>query len=150
MQTETKTSTFVIHHDRCDPACWAPADILALANFVSTGDLRHAAHLSRLGMQLVLSEHHEPKGGDMEAIGYMPTETDGCYLRNDIGDIEDVVDDDDVFRIYPVFRGHMQYAVRIGIGDHEGDFEGYEYERFNNEGRAVELLKSLQQETTDG
>ncbi len=35
---EPKTSTFVIHHDRCNPTAWNAMDILALADFISAGE----------------------------------------------------------------------------------------------------------------
>lgn len=119
-----KTSTFTIHHDRCKPADWKPRDVLALANFVRTGDLRHAAELSRLGVELILSEHHVPKGGELQVIGFarptMPPE-----VVSD--DIEEVAGDEEVSALVRIYRGPVEYTSRIAMGDGDGHFEGYDY-----------------------
>lgn len=141
-----KTSTFEIDHDRCKPGEWTAADVLALADLVKTGNLARAAHMSRLGMKMVASEHHKAKGGDLEMIGFMPFENDGTYLRCDVADIDDLVDDDDVFEVCRVYRAPSNYAVRIPIGDQEGNFDGYEYEIMEDRDTAVKLLSSLEDE----
>jgi hypothetical protein len=116
-----KTSTFTIHHDKCDPSKWTAHDVLAFADFVRTGNLQNAAALSRLGVQLVLSEHHVPKGGTLEEIGW--AEPKG----NEIYDLEDL-SEDDVTELCRVYRGPVEYVAKIGVGNEHGDFEGYEYE----------------------
>lgn len=142
---ESKTSTFTIYHDRCDPAAWTPANVLTLANFIITGNLQYAASLSRLGMQLVRSEHHEPLGGELEAFGYMlPGDCSEVFC-----DIEDIVDSGDVVDICQVYRGPTQYAVQIPTGDPDGNFDGYEYEVMDTESEAIELLESFQQDSAD-
>lgn len=119
---DNKTSTFSIHHDRCEPEKWTATDLLAFAQFVKTGNLACAARLARLGVQLVRSQHHEPKGGHLEHIGF-------CDLHGDYASpLDEVAGDEDVTPVMPLYRGPVEYAVRIPIGDEDGYVEGYEYE----------------------
>lgn len=119
-----KTSTFTIHHDACDPAKWTAKDVLAFADFVRTGDMLHAARLARLGVQLVLSEHHVPKGGHLEEIGWAEPESPAEF-SDDIGEI---ASDEDVTPVVRIYRGPVEYVARIPIGDVNGDLDGFEYE----------------------
>lgn len=119
--TNPKTSTFTVHHDQCDPGKWTAKDVLAFADFVRTGDMRYAAALARLGVQLVLSEHHVPKGGQLEEVGWALPGASDYY------DLEDVADDD-VTEVCRIYRGPVEYVAKLGIGNEEGDLEGYEYE----------------------
>lgn len=133
----SKTSTFTIHHDRCKPADWTPTNVLALARFISTGNLGYAAQLSRLGMQLVRSEHHEPKGGHLEEVGYARADSD---VAGEYAPIDEVADDEDVTAIARIYRGPTEYCARIAIGDHEGNFEAYEHEICSTEQEALALI----------
>lgn len=132
MHERKTTSTFTIHHDRCDPSKWTAADVLKLAHYVKWGDLASAAALSRLGLQLVLDERHETKGGDIEQIGFAHPES----LNEFTEDWSELDPDDDVFPVVRVYRGHEEWAVRYGIGDGEGNFECYEYEIKDSEAEA--------------
>lgn len=120
--TESKTSTFTIHHDRCDPSKWTPSDVLAFSDFVRSGSMQHAARLARLGVQLILSEHHTPKGGTLEEIGWCEPTT-----LSEIYELEDVAEDD-VTELCRLYRGPVEYVAKLSIGDEDGNFEGYEYE----------------------
>ena len=130
---ENKTSTFTIHHDRCHPDKWTARDLIAFADFVRYGAMQEAAQLSRLGMQLVLSEHHTPKGGDIEQIGWAaPTDTDKDGPPDTIfADLADAHNDacgDDVIALTRIYRGPIEYVAAIPMGDGDGNFDGYEYE----------------------
>lgn len=132
------TATFIVHFDRCDPSKWRPADVLQLADYIRTGSLSHAAALSRLGVQLVLDERHEPKGGVLERIGVAEPDS-----LNEFAETIDELDiDEDVFEIVPIYRGPVEYVARLGTGDDEGNFEGYEYDTFETEAEAQALVKS--------
>ncbi len=135
-----KTSTFTIHHDRCEPHKWTAGDVLAFAKFVASGNLQHAAHLSRLGVQLVLSEHHVPKGGQLEEIGFADPDAVSDGITDDLAEIADDMDVTPVVRIY---RGPVEYAVKFGIDDGHGEFGGYEHEIKPTEAEAEAFLKSL-------
>jgi hypothetical protein len=141
MRSDKKTSTITIHHDRCDVSKWTIAEWRTLAAFVKDGGLQQAAALSRLGMQLILSEHHEPIGGTLEPMGYgdesempNPTVTD---------DLSEIADDLDITPVIPIYRGHTKYAVKFGTASHDGEFDGYEHEIFDSEADAQAFLKSL-------
>lgn len=138
---ENKTSTFTVHHDRCDPGKWTAGDVLTFAKFVKTGNLQHAAALSRLGVQLVLSEHHVPKGGVLEEIGWSAPDVTGGDGISD--DLTEIADDLDVTPVVRVYRGPIEYAVKFGIDDGHGEFGGYEYEVKPTEAEANEFLASL-------
>jgi hypothetical protein len=122
---EAKTSTFTIHHDRCDPASWTPKDVLQFDHFVRTGDMRYAAALSRLGVQLVLSEHHVPAGGTLQEIGWAQP---GLPIDVVSDDVNEVADDEDVVEVTRIYRGPVEYGVRIAEGDGDGGIAGYFYE----------------------
>lgn len=122
--TEGKTSTFTIHHDRCKPENWTASDIITFRDFVRTGSMQHAAALSRLGVQLVLSEHHVPKGGQFEEIGWNDPDEKG---HPEIFDLDDLTDED-VTSLCRVYRGPVEHVAKISVGDADGNHEGYEYE----------------------
>lgn len=132
-----KTTTITIHHDRCDVFAWAMADWRVLADFVKFPTMQHAAALSRRGMQLVLSEHFEPKGGDMEIAGWAPADDVSHF-----GEIDEIAEDD-LVEVVPVYRGKSQFAVRFTTGDQDGNYEGTEHELFETQQEAADFLKSL-------
>lgn len=137
-----KTSTITIHHDRCDVSKWTIAEWKTLARFVKEADLQAAAALSRLGMQLVLSEHHEPAGGSLESFGWSD-EREMPHPDSISDDLEDISQGDDITPVVQVYRGPTKYAVRFAIDDGHGEFGGYEYEIKESEAEAQEFLKSL-------
>lgn len=118
-----KTSTFTIHHDHCDPGKWTCHDILAFADFVRFGSMEHAARLSTLGVQLVLSEHHVAKGGTIEEVGWC----DPGALFGEISDLEDAAQDD-ITELCRVYRGPVEYVARLTVGDEDGEYAGTQYE----------------------
>jgi len=122
-----KTSTFTIHHGTCNPGDWTAKDILAFRDFIATGSLQYAAHLARLGMHLVLSDEHVPTGGTLEHIGYA-VEGEPLATFDDISEAVDSAGDDEITALYPIYRGQLQYAVAIRMGDGEGNYDGTEYE----------------------
>lgn len=137
-----KTSTFTVHHDRCKPETWTAGDVLTFAKFMQSGNLQHAAAMSRLGVQLVLSEHHVPKGGQLEQIGWS--------TPGDVGDggasdnLDDVAQDDmDVNELVRVYHGPVEYVVKFAVDDGNGEFGGYEYEIKPTRAEAEAFLKSL-------
>lgn len=136
-----RTSTFTIHHDRCDPSKWTPADVLTLAKFVKYGSLQDAAALSRLGVQLVLSEHHVPKGGVLEEIGWSDPKIESFVTE----DVSELADDEDVTEVVRVYRGPVEYVARFAIGNEDGDLEGYEHEIKATHEEAAAFLDSLKQ-----
>lgn len=136
--TEGTTSTFTIHHDRCDPSKWTISEWKALADFIRTGELSLAARLSRAGMQLLRSDHHEMSGGDVEHIGWATPDALG-----EVAYSLDELDIDDVTAVCAIYRGPTQYAVTYGVGDPDGNYEGSEHETFDTEAEAVRFLKSL-------
>lgn len=125
-----KTSTFTIHHDRCDPSKWTPADVLLLADFIRTGDMMYAAALARRGMQLILSELHVPKGGELEEVGWSAPDASHDKTWSDLDDlVADLDDGRGPVEICRIYRGQPEFAVRIAIGDEdEGYVEGHEIE----------------------
>jgi hypothetical protein len=125
--SKAKTSTFIIDHTRCNPGAWTPTDVLALRDFVATGNLQYAAKLSKLGMVLVTSEDHEPAGGTLEHIGYA-VEAEPLATYDDISEAVDFAGDDEITALYPIYRGHIRYAVAIRMGDEDGNYDGTEYE----------------------
>lgn len=134
----SKTSTFTIHHDRCNPAKWTAPDVLALANFVKFGDISYAAALARLGLQLVVSEHHVPKGGTLEQIGWIkPGSTEIC----DINDIDGA----SVSELCRVYSGPVEYICPIAMGDGDGNFDGYDYESKPTLPEAEAFMSSLRE-----
>jgi hypothetical protein len=138
-----KTSTITIHHDRCDVSKWTIAEWRALAAFVKDGSLQQAAALSRLGMQLVLSDHHEPTGGSLESIGWAD-EREMPHPDSISDDLTDICQDElEVTPVVEVYRGPTKYAVRFSIDDGNGEFGGYEVEIKETEDEAVCFLRSL-------
>lgn len=104
--------------------------------------MRYAAALSQLGVQLVLSEHHVPKGGELQEVGWATPENP-IELVSD--DISEVAGDEDIVALVRVYRGPVEYAARIGTGDGEGNFDGYEYEFKPSEAEAQDFLASMQE-----
>jgi hypothetical protein len=140
--TESKTSTFTIHHDRCKPETWTAKDVLALAEFVRTGNLQTAARLSRLGVQLVLSEHHEPKGGSLEEIGWV-VNADPSLIYTDLGEAVEADGDEDISALSRVYRSAPEYVVKYAIGDGDGNVEGHEFEIMRTQGEAEKFVADI-------
>ena len=138
---QRKTSTITIHHDRCDPSKWTIADWQTLASFVKNANLQQAAALSRLGMQLVLSEHHIPAGGTLEQIGFGEEDQMPSPMISD--DLAEITDDLDITAVVPIYRGPTQYAVKFGTATADGEYDGTEHELFDNLAAAQTFLKSL-------
>lgn len=138
---EGKTSTITIHHDRCDVSKWTISEWNILQRFVKDANLQSAAALSRLGMQLVLSEHHEPEGGNLEAFGWAD-ESEMPYPGT-IGDNLEDITENDITPVVELFRGPTKYAVRFAIDDGHGEFGGYEVEVMDTEAQATGFLKSV-------
>jgi hypothetical protein len=141
---DAKTSTFTIHHDRCKPEAWTAKDVLAFANFVSSGDIRYAAHLSRLGVQLIMSEHHVPKGGTIQEVGWS-TESDPNAVYDDLSEAVSMSGDDDVTPLTRMYRGHVEYIARWYIGDGDGNIEGTEFEIKPTETEAEVFLAGMRE-----
>jgi hypothetical protein len=140
-----KTSTFTIHHDRCKPATWTPGDVLQLAKFVETGDIRYAAHLSRMGVQLVLSEHHAPKGGVLMEMGWAdPQEPHTVY--DDLTDAVSSTGDEDVTELCRVYIGHPEYVATFQIDDGHGDYGGTEHEIKPTREEAEAFMASMRED----
>lgn len=147
MADKSKTSTVTVHHDHCKPETWTAHDVLAFANFVRTGDLRHAAALARLGVQLVLSEHHVPKGGTLEQVGFaLNGDTQSEIVTDDLSEIAEVGEIKEAARIY---RGPMEYLVAFHTGDPEtGDVDGTECEVLPTREKAEAFLASMLEPNT--
>jgi hypothetical protein len=141
-----KTSTFTIHHDRCKPNDWSLAQWKLLQDFIREPLMQRAAALSRLGIQLVLSEHHEPLGGSLESFGW--TDDRGMPHPDSISDDLNDIAEDDITPVVEVYRGPTKYAVRFGVDDGHGEFGGYEFEIKETEAEAEEFLKSLHEPET--
>lgn len=140
---EAKTSTFTIHHDRCKPGQWTPLDVLALADFVRTGDMRHARSLSLLGIELVASEHHVPKGGSLQEMGFAKFERQVGDVSDDITEVVD--DDEEIVEVTRIYRGPVEYGVRIAEGDGDGGVAGYFYEFKSSRADAEAYLKEMEE-----
>lgn len=140
---QRKTSTITIHHDRCDPSKWTIADWQTLASFVKHANLQQAAALSRLGMQLVLSDHHKPTGGTLEQIGFAESDEPIASITDDLSEI---TFDEDAVPVVPIYRGHTKYAVRFGTATTDGEYDGTEHELFDSLAEAEAFLKSLHEE----
>lgn len=136
MAKETgKTSTFTLHHDRCDPSKWTLRDWQALAHFAQFGDMQSAAALSRAGLQLVLSDHHAPTGGTVEHIGWAkPGE---ITVGVEVGELGEVVEDD-ISEVCAIYRGPTQYAATYEVG--EDGSACHEHELFPTEQEAKDFL----------
>ena len=134
-----KTSTMTIHHDRCDPSKWTLSDWQTLTSFVKNANLQQAAALSRLGMQLVLSEHHAPVGGTLEQIGFgEEDQMPDPMISDDLSEIAE----DEITPIVPIYRGPTRYAVRYAIAGSDGEYDGTEFEIFDSLSDAQDFLKS--------
>lgn len=140
-----KTSTFVIHHDRCFPDRWTASTLIQFAKFIETGDMRYAAGLSMLGLQLVASEHHVPKGGTMQEVGYVKPTWAACEATDDLSEVRD--GSDDVFRMRRVYVGPEEFVVPIPIGGADGYVEDWEYKHFDNPGEAEKYRKEIWDDT---
>lgn len=139
-----KTSTFTIHHDTCCPADWKPADILVFNSFVATGNLQYAAQLARLGVQLVLSDHHVPTGGTLEEIGWAePGEIYDGLIHDNLQDAVENGGDLDVTALCRVYRGPTEYVAKFGVGDADGEFDGNEFEIKPTQADAEAFIASL-------
>lgn len=142
---DKKTSTFTIHHERCKPEEWSLAQWKMLQDFIKEPMLQRAAALSRLGIQLVLSEHHVPAGGTLEEIGWADAR-ELPHPDSVSDDLEDITQGDDIVPVAKLYRGPTQYCVSFAIGGPEGEFEGYEHEIKDTEAEAEEFLKSLRED----
>ena len=141
-RTIPPTSTFTIHHDRCDPETWTAKDIMAFADFIRTGNMEYATRLGALGVDLVVSEHHVPKGGELEPVGWSSPEIDGVYTE--IDEAVEACGDKDVTVLNPIYMGKIEYVAKIAFADGpEGDFSHYEYERFPTQTDAVKRIGEL-------
>lgn len=139
-----KTSTITIHHDRCDVSKWTLAEWKTLAAFVKDAGLQQAAALSRLGMQLVLSEHHEPVGGTLEQMGYGKHDEMPDPMISD--DLAEIADELEITAIVPIYRGQTQYAVKYSTAGPDGEFDGHDHQVFSNHAEAEAFLQSLYEE----
>lgn len=148
MSETKKTSTFTVDHDRCRPSEWVARDILAFADFVRSGDMRYAAALARLGVQLVLSELHEPKGGALQEIGWA-VDDDGKFEVPISDDLEEITDGEDITAVVRMYRGQTEYAVRYLIGDGDGGVDGAEYVFAPTKEEAERTLKEIEDEALD-
>lgn len=137
-----KTTTIVIHHDRCKPADWGLDDWMALDRFVRTGNLHAAAALARRGMQFIASEQHTPLGGTLEHLGYAAPK--GETFSDDLSDVVDF--DDDVEEVVPIYRGPSVYAMRLAVGDGD-DIIGHEIEIKPTRQAAEDYLEGLRSES---
>jgi len=139
-----KTSTFVIHHDRCDPSKWTIAQWKLLADFIKHGSLQYAAGLARHGMQLKLDDRLQVSGGEIEHVGWAFGRK-GDFEIDTFGEsLNDIVQDDlDVSEVVPIYRGQTQWAVSFAIGDEEGFVEGHEVETFDNAADAEKFVASI-------
>ncbi|WP_108516633.1 hypothetical protein [Bradyrhizobium algeriense] len=137
-----ETTTLTIHHDRCDPSKWSLTQWQLLQDFIREPLLQRAAALSKLGIQLVLSETHVPAGGSLEEFGWAD-EREMPSPDRISDDLEDITQGDDITPVVQVYRGPTRYAVRFAIDDGHGEFGGYEYEIKESEAEAEEFLKSL-------
>lgn len=133
-----KTSTFTMHHDRCDPSKWTASDFVLLGRFAKHASLQDAAALSRLGLQLVLSDHHEPTGGTLEQVGF--SEPQSFEFTEEMSELHDGSEITEVRRVY---LGPIEYAVAVPMGDGDGNFEGYEFELKSSEAEANALMKDI-------
>lgn len=142
-----KTSTFTIHHDTCNPEAWTPNDVLKFAKFIkSGGDMRYAAALARIGVQLILSDHHTAKGGSIQEIGFAK----GGEVSDGISeDLNDFNDGDEVLEVSRVYVGPREYVVIFAVGDPEtGDIDGHETEIFATEAEAVAFIESMHEKAS--
>ena len=136
---DKKTSTFTLHHDRCNPTKWGLSEWQALAHFAAHADLQSAACLSRAGLQLALSDRHAATGGTIEHIGW-------ADLREQIDSIcemMDLIEPEGATPICAIYRGPTQYGVKFGISHDGVECDDTEFEVFDTEEDAVKFLKDL-------
>jgi hypothetical protein len=146
--SEKTTSTFTIHHDRCDPSKWTVREWGLLADFVRTGSLSAAAGLSRAGMQLVLDERHAAVGGEAEHIGWLLGSNGDIEHDVPVETIEDLyLEYGEVSEVVPIYRGKTRYAVAYRIGDGEGNFDGTEVKVSDTAEDAERFAKSMREDT---
>lgn len=141
-----KTSTFTIHHDRCKPATWTPGDVLQLAKFVETGDLRYAGHLSKLGVQLVLSEHHVSQGGTLQEIGWADPKSPADGVYDDLTDAVSGCGDEDVTELCRIYRGPSEFIATFQIDDGHGGYGGTEHEVKPTREEAEAFMASMRED----
>lgn len=141
-----KTSTFVIHHDTCDPSKWTITEWKLLADFIKHGSLIYAAGLARRGMQLKLDDRLETTGGDVEHVGWARGNKGDFDFDTFNDDLREVAEDDlEVVEVVPIYRGPTTYAVTYATGDEEGFIDGYENETFSNPDDAEKFVNDLRQ-----
>jgi hypothetical protein len=149
MTIQPKTSTFVIDHEKCDPTNWTARDLIEFESFVKFGGAARAGRLTRLGIKIVTSEHHEPLGGTLEALGYSKPLSPGDDVQLEDGprEICDAAGTDPagVTAVVKIYQGPVQYAVGIPIGDEDGVLEGYEFEFKDTEAEAAEFARSMRE-----
>lgn len=147
-----KTSTFIIDHDRCDPSKWTPGDVLTLAKFVKGGELRHAAVLAGLGVQLVMSEHHTPVGGTLESIGWVQVSSTGAlkFGGEPSEDFMEVLEGESIAPVAQIYRGPTVWAVGVPTSDGHGNYDGTEYETAPTEAEARACLVCDEEEPHGG
>ncbi len=121
MADKSRKSYFEIDADRYNPRKWTPDEVVLMAEFLEFGFLSDAAVLARLGIKLLTSEQLEPKGGDIEFLGYSAP-------KQLVADPHELYDlryevEDDITELVPVYRGKTVYAVRLYEGDDDGGSE---------------------------
>ncbi len=140
-KAKAQTVTLTLHRDRCDPSKWTVKEWKLFADFVHSGELSLAASLSRLGLQLVLDDRHQPTGGNLEHAGWSD-DSDGV-AANELDQLD--LDHAEPCEVYRVYRGPTEYAVQYAVGD--GDVtEGYETEVFATLVEAKSFAKILTRE----
>lgn len=120
-----KTSTFVLHHDRCDPSTWTIETWRALANFAKHADLPTAAALARKGLVLVRSDEFVPTGGTLQQVGFVDPKNPN-EIEEDVGDVQST-GGDNLFQVQRAYLGPVEWVVPVAIGDGDGNFEGWEF-----------------------
>lgn len=139
-KAKAQTVTFTLHRELCDPSKWTVREWKLFADFVLEGSLQHAAALSRLGLQLVLDDRHQPTGGKLEHVGWSDTED---LAVSDLDELElGHAEPCEVCRIY---RGPTEFAVQYGVGDGD-EAEGLETDVFATLAEANKFAESLTRE----
>ncbi|PPQ42142.1 hypothetical protein [Rhodopseudomonas palustris] len=140
-----KTSTFVLHHDSCDPSKWTIVQWRALANFAKYGDLATAESLAKCGLRLVTSDHFVPRGGTLQQVGFVaPHRADEI-----VAELQDVQATDGVnpFPVQRAYLGPVEWVTPVPFGDGDGNFETYEFEFKATEAEARARLADIYEET---
>lgn len=140
-KAKAQTITLTVHRERCDPSKWTVSEWQLLCDFVRDGDLGRAASLSRLGVQLVLDDRHQPTGGTLEHIGWA-TPDDMSTIAGTADEAGDVSGSVGPVEVVPIYRGPTQYAVAYGVGT-DDDYEGAEVEVFDTFEKADKFDKGL-------